>query len=329
MNLRPCIEGVCKCQDCGNSIAMGSNASGRSSNKQSDAAQCSPHELLLALKMEEPAVEEISTNVSGQTRTSSKAADDLPGLLLSLKATDPPYQYTSPSHDTSGVGVVPSSETAVGSSSNLISLRSRVSTHHYPESNFGSPISNTPKMMTVRNDLPLRCSCRKSSCLKLYCHCYSQGSFCHEEWYVNITMILRCRYTFYLTILSFYHISCFLFPEPKSECRRCLNKPGSPLEAINQELLTDEQVKLPTTPWTTPNKEDRKATSSAEGESVLLGRKHGAVLKTLGCSCRRSKCVKLYCVCYYNKIICSSKCSCTDCANAPQTESCVAEKNLN
>jgi hypothetical protein len=169
---------------------MGSNAAGSSSNKQSDDAQCSPHELLLALKMEEPAVEEISTNVSGEPRTSSKASDDLPGLLLSLKATDPPYQCTSPSHDTCSVGIVPSSKTAVGSSNTLISLHSRVSTYRYPETNFGSPFSNMPKM-TVRNDLPLRCSCRKSSCLKLYCHCYSQGSFCNEEWCVNIiTMIL-------------------------------------------------------------------------------------------------------------------------------------------
>lgn len=231
--------------------------------------------------MEEPVDEVPCTKIPLQQSTSSTVADDLPGLLLSLKATDNPLQgMCSPQNDTLCM-VTSSSELAIESTRILTALYPAASAN-VPEPKFGSSSPDASKTTPIKNELALRCSCRKSSCLKLYCYCYSQGSFCNQE----------------------------------CECRRCLNKPSSPLEAINHELLTDEQVKLPPEPQTMST-EDSSEMPLLKGDSMLLGRKHGAVLKTLGCSCRRSKCVKLYCVCYYNKIKCCSQCSCNDCANGP------------
>jgi len=51
-----------------------------------------------------------------------------------------------------------------------------------------------------------------------------------------------------------------------------------------------------------------------------MGRKHGALLKNTGCTCRRSKCVKLYCVCFANGLECSNRCTCNDCANRPGSD---------
>jgi hypothetical protein len=262
--------------------------------------------------MEEPVDEVPCTKIPLQQSTSSTVADDLPGLLLSLKATDNPLQgMCSPQNDTLCM-VTSSSELAIESTRILTALYPAASAN-VPEPKFGSSSPDASKTTPIKNELALRCSCRKSSCLKLYCYCYSQGSFCNQEWLVNSVMVYENTIN---SSANFHFIFHFGFPSLNSECRRCLNKPSSPLEAINHELLTDEQVKLPTEPQTMST-EDSSEMPLLKGDSMLLGRKHGAVLKTLGCSCRRSKCVKLYCVCYYNKIKCSSKCSCNDCANGP------------
>jgi hypothetical protein len=85
-------------------------------------------------------------------------------------------------------------------------------------------------------------------------------------------------------------------------------------------VVPDEDVKLPTTTRTSSSTATRMSASPAEGSAILVGRKHGAILKNQGCSCRRSKCVKLYCVCWSNKIMCSSRCTCTECTNVPRSE---------
>jgi len=236
---RKCIPGVCKCRDCRNSIvAQGDNCVDSGPAQKNGTSQQSPHELLLALKMDDPA------------DNGKVASDDLPSLLLSLKNTEK----------------TPSSTPDVSFRQNAWSSNVK------------------PRKLAPSNapDVPVSCSCRKSSCLKLYCYCNSQGAFCNDE----------------------------------CECRRCLNKPEGQLESIMLEELTSEDGKMSATPCTSSNTY-RKTVPLAEENAVLVGRKHGAVLKNLGCSCRRSKCIKLYCVCWSNKIKCSSLCTCFQCSNVP------------
>ncbi|KAL7517219.1 hypothetical protein ACHAWX_002158 [Stephanocyclus meneghinianus] len=40
----------------------------------------------------------------------------------------------------------------------------------------------------------------------------------------------------------------------------------------------------------------------------------------MGCACRNSKCFKKYCVCFSEKILCGSRCVCTDCLNVTGIE---------
>lgn len=37
-----------------------------------------------------------------------------------------------------------------------------------------------------------------------------------------------------------------------------------------------------------------------------------------GCTCKKSKCLKLYCICFANKAFCDDNCRCLDCSNDPQ-----------
>merc|ERR1711959_419862 len=46
---------------------------------------------------------------------------------------------------------------------------------------------------------------------------------------------------------------------------------------------------------------------------------HGTVKR---CSCKRTKCLKLYCPCFANGLFCNAKCNCSDCFN---DQNCIAQ----
>lgn len=68
-----------------------------------------------------------------------------------------------------------------------------------------------------------------------------------------------------------------------------------------------------------------KSESGEHGERTkaiytILSRKPDAFQKKdksskMGCACRNSKCLKKYCVCFSEKILCGSRCVCTNCLN--------------
>jgi hypothetical protein len=89
-------------------------------------------------------------------------------------------------------------------------------------------------------------------------------------------------------------------------CRQCLNRP-----TVKSSLQT-----RPGTPENErPPFGNEDSRSSPDGEKKLMGRKFGQELKTEGCNCKKSRCLKLYCVCYSNGLRCSRTCLCKDCAN--------------
>jgi len=179
-NERSCMEGVCKCKDCGNrNVAVGDNNTERTSQR-AVAAQQTPHELLLALKNEGPVAETEDDEYSRQQASSPQTADDLPGLLLSLKNRENSPSYVSPldgKPEPSSYAKLP----AVGSSN----YRNPVRSPPFPLPGFGNkPLTGT-FMSPGSGVLSVKCSCRKSNCLKLYCFCMAQGKFCGDFWYVG------------------------------------------------------------------------------------------------------------------------------------------------
>ena len=45
--------------------------------------------------------------------------------------------------------------------------------------------------------------------------------------------------------------------------------------------------------------------------------------RSVGCSCKRSKCIKLYCECFASNRHCTGSCSCTNCENTPRYQATI------
>lgn len=43
-------------------------------------------------------------------------------------------------------------------------------------------------------------------------------------------------------------------------------------------------------------------------------------IQQVGCNCRKSKCLKMYCECFHLQIFCSQNCNCVGCGNAEPNE---------
>jgi hypothetical protein len=208
---RLCVDELCKCHNCGNRMAPGANVTViNCAQNEAAAARCPPHEILLALKKEEPMDEDPCRNSPLQQSTSSTTGDDLPSLLLSLKANDnPSKRRCSPRNDSHGTDAS-SSELAMKSSPTPTALHP-VTSANVLESKFVNNSTDESKTSPIKNELPLRCSCRKSSCLKLYCYCYSQASFCNQEWLVNFIMLYKTTKQFSLRSFSTFHFGVSSF----------------------------------------------------------------------------------------------------------------------
>jgi len=49
---------------------------------------------------------------------------------------------------------------------------------------------------------------------------------------------------------------------------------------------------------------------------------------TSKCTCKRSKCLKLYCECFANGRVCGADCGCTDCCNADLDTVALAREQI-
>lgn len=64
---------------------------------------------------------------------------------------------------------------------------------------------------------------------------------------------------------------------------------------------------------TTTTQREKKRSRSSSDVSNASNTSNG-----LGCSCKRSKCRKKYCLCFANGVACISECRCEDCGNTPE-----------
>jgi len=151
-----------------------------------------------------------------------------------------------------------------------------VSSHTEPsgsESDDGKSIGKdaTSTGKDTKDAANIRCNCKKSKCLKLYCLCFAAKTLCKE----------RCS------------------------CQDCANgrSPGS--SNVPTAVLVVKKPLIVQTKPAASDPDDEKSTGDDAKDDTL----------NLGCNCKRSKCLKLYCQCFAAKAMCEDRCTCNDCRN--------------
>lgn len=122
------------------------------------------------------------------------------------------------------------------------------------------------------------CNCKNSQCIKLYCECFRNQSFCK---------------------------SC--------DCVSCLNRTDNATRRASIKLAIDKnpnafEPKFRSSRWALPQE------SANEEESVSQSGKAG-VETCKGCNCKNSNCKKKYCECFQYGLHCGPKCKCLNCHN--------------
>ena len=136
----------------------------------------------------------------------------------------------------------------------------------------------------------IRCNCKKSRCLKLYCECFAARKMCVDE----------CK--------------CLECANNSSHSKQREDAIKQVLERRPDAFHTKVFVatSAPAVPTTTTNSSQDIALAHARG-----------------CTCRKTKCTKKYCVCFNTQVKCGDWCRCTDCENGKVEYSLVNESSIN
>ena len=133
----------------------------------------------------------------------------------------------------------------------------------------------------------LTCTCKKSQCLKLYCHCFAASTTCGDS-----CSCADCRNT----VASASDIM--------KARDRSFHRKTSPLVADIRDYRGVARI-------ASPLLLDHGSHSHYQAnERPYRG-------KTIACKCRKSLCLKKYCECFSGSLFCSPTCRCMDCKNTP------------
>jgi len=130
----------------------------------------------------------------------------------------------------------------------------------------------------TKTDLDPCCSCKKTGCLKLYCHCFKEQSYCYactEDTCRNQPSHIDRNLTFVVRNLMKKRPEQFVISD------RTKLSPGA-----HYISLHDTEITIPT-----------------------------KNLRYMSCTCKVSKCSQFHCDCYKAGIPCGTKCICTGCHN--------------
>ncbi|KAK4538521.1 hypothetical protein CDCA_CDCA18G4546 [Cyanidium caldarium] len=188
------------------------------------------------------------------------------------------------------------------------------------------------------------CHCKNSRCLKLYCDCFAAGVYCTDCYCANClnrpeyenARQRAIRTTLLRNPLAF-HAKVVLGDADGGENDRAVVRDrlpsamaappgtGPPEHLVTSAAGGDGPAAEASSPPTPPLDRTMSAVATPDGRLVpMLVSRRGQHIK--GCSCRRSACLKKYCECFENRVVCSDACRCVNCKNYDGSEELVAAR---
>ena len=150
---------------------------------------------------------------------------------------------------------------------------------HAPPPTPPRTVGFVPVIAEIPTKRKVSCNCKNSRCIKLYCECFRNETFCKD-----------CN------------------------CECCLNKTDNPTRK-NTIAMIKQKNPSAFEPKFKPNKE-RFRSFVSEPKTDVVGNPLDVFIEiSRGCNCKNSNCRKKYCECFQYGIECSAKCKCENCLN--------------
>ena len=175
------------------------------------------------------------------------------------------------------------------------------------------------------------CKCVKSSCLKLYCTCFQQGSYCLDT--CGCANCLNTSENDGPTGIRSQTIQEILQrrpdafdkqEEPQVQLQTCKNRDDAAEMQLTLNSTLNTTNSSPSMDQILSSEASSSSSSSykEETKAPVARRQYRGAVKTKGvisgCKCAKTRCLKLYCPCFEKGVVCQEGCICSNCMNTTE-----------